>query len=150
MIKFRRAETKDIPALVEARKRQLIDEGAEALTSIDEELKEYLRKMMASDMFIQWIAEDDDKLAATGAIIFTEFPPGYSNVSGEKGYVASMYTVPEYRNQGLASRILERLENEAKARQIHRLCLGASKMGRPVYEKNGFKETEVWMEKEIK
>ena len=38
---FRKAELKDVPQLVEMRKKQLIDEGARAEINIDNELEKF-------------------------------------------------------------------------------------------------------------
>lgn len=60
-----------------------------------------------------------------------------------------MYTKPEYRGRGIATSMLARLAEEAKRRGVKKLWLGASKMGRPVYEKFGFKDSGGWLELNI-
>jgi hypothetical protein len=41
---------------------------------------------------------------------------------------------------------LAKLVDEAKSLGISKIWLGASKLGRPVYGKSGFKETDEWLE----
>ena len=60
-----------------------------------------------------------------------------------------MYTIHEYRGQGIAGKLLEKLEEEAKTRGITRLVLHASEIGKKAYVKNEFKETETVMQKDI-
>lgn len=60
-----------------------------------------------------------------------------------------MFTVPHYRGQGLATRILALLEAETVKRGVAVMRLGASKLGRPVYERYGFEQDTVWMSKRV-
>ncbi len=142
---FRRATAEDAEMLTEARKKQLIDEGA-APTEVDREMRVFFHKKLSDGSLVQWICEDGGAFAATGGIIFYELPPSYANKSGIKGYITNMYTAPAYRGQGLATQILDKLAAEATERGISQLWLGASKMGRPVYEKYGFRMIGTFME----
>ncbi|WP_411932304.1 GNAT family N-acetyltransferase [Priestia megaterium] len=60
-----------------------------------------------------------------------------------------MYTEESYRGQGIATKLLTKLVAEAKTAGIIEIWLGASKLGRPVYKKFGFKETDEWLELDI-
>lgn len=64
-----------------------------------------------------------------------------------KGYVTNMYTAPEHRRRGIATLLLGKLVKEAKSRNVEKLWLHASKMGRPVYLKYGFQETDELLER---
>lgn len=143
---YRTATIDDIEVLVKLRKRQLVDEGIVANKSIDEELINFFRKKLGDNSLIEWIVLDNHIVIATGAIVFYEFPPTYTNKSGIKGYITNMYTAPEYRGRGIATSLLDKLVEEAKVRKVEKLWLGASKLGRPVYLKYGFKETNEWLE----
>ena len=101
---YRKADIKDISLLVDIRKKQLIDDGIEPNIDIDEELTKYFNSKLADNSLVEWIAEEDNKIIATG--------------------------------------MLDRLVNEAKERNIHKIWLGASKLGRPVYKKYGFQDTD--------
>jgi GNAT superfamily N-acetyltransferase len=57
-----------------------------------------------------------------------------------------MYTKENYRGRGIATNLLIKLVDEAKTSGISKIWLGASKMGRPVYKKFGFKESDEWLE----
>lgn len=54
----------------------------------------------------------------------------------------NMYTKPNYRNRGIATKLLQYLVAEAELRNCKKLTLNASQMGRPLYEKYGFKEVK--------
>lgn len=143
---YRTATVDDIEVLVELRKKQLVDEGIAANKDIDKALMNFFRKKLGDNSLIEWIVSDNDIIIATAAIVFYEFPPTYTNKSGIKGYITNMYTAPEYRGRGIATSLLDKLVEEAKNRKVEKLWLGASKLGRPIYLKYGFKETNEWLE----
>lgn len=143
---IRKATIEDMASLIELRKKQLIDEGSVPNQNIDTELNSFFTKHIVENSLVEWVAEEDGAIIATGAIVFYEFPPSFNNKSGIKGYVTNMYTVPAYRKQGLAKQMLDKIFQEAMERNVDNIFLHASKMGRPVYLKYGFKETDAFLE----
>ena len=105
--------------------------------------------MFASKNLVEYVAEENGNIIATGAVVFYFYPPSYTNKSGKIAYITNMFTSPEYRRQGIATKMLKLLEDEAKRRNIHVMRLGASKLGRPVYEKFGFLQENEWLSKRI-
>ncbi|WP_400244410.1 GNAT family N-acetyltransferase [Niallia sp. JL1B1071] len=146
---YRKATVEDINLLVEMRKSQLVDEGITADKDIDNELEAFFQWKLAEGSLIQWVVEEQNEIIATGAIVIYDFPPSYTNKSGKKAYVTNMFTKNDYRGKGIASSLLTNLVDEAKGLGITKMWLGASKLGRPVYKKFGFKETGEWMELEL-
>ncbi|MEK5382799.1 GNAT family N-acetyltransferase [Niallia sp. FSL W8-0635] len=146
---YRKATIEDIHLLMELRKTQLVDEGIKADKDIDKELEAFFEKKFTDESLIQLIAMEQNEIIATGAIVIYDFPPSYTNKSGKKAYVTNMYTKNEYRGKGIATSLLTKLVDEAKSLGITKMWLGASKLGRPVYKKFGFKETDEWMELEL-
>lgn len=57
-----------------------------------------------------------------------------------------MFTHVDFRNKGIAKKLLERLVAEAETRNVQHLFLIASEMGKPLYKKNGFTENDIYME----
>ncbi|MBR3963105.1 MAG: GNAT family N-acetyltransferase [Oscillospiraceae bacterium] len=143
---IRKAELKDAALLSETRKLQLIDEGIAPDCDIDAELDVFFKKWLVSKDFLQLIAEEDGKLLSTAAVIYYDLPPSYTNKIGVRGYITNVYTAPEHRRKGLSKMLLTELLNNAKSRGIKKLWLGASKDGRPLYEKLGFIQQESYME----
>lgn len=146
---YQKAAPADIRQLVEIRKQQLIDEGINPDTNIDKELTDFFEQKMADGSLIEWIVKDNGEIIATAAILFYQFPPSFTNKTGWKGYITNMFTRDDYRKQGIANSLLEKLVEEARCRGIKKIWLGASKLGRPVYEKFGFRQTEEWLEMDI-
>ena len=143
---IRKATPEDAVLLSEIRKLQLIDEGIEPSCDIDEELSVFFKKWLASKDFLQLIAEENGKLLSTAAIVYYDLPPSFTNKIGVRGYVTNVYTAPQHRRKGLSKMLLEKLLEDAKSRGIKKLWLGASKDGRPLYEKLGFIQQESYME----
>ena len=146
---YRKATQNDIPALCQIRKTQLIDEGIEPLVSIDSELTAYFKAQMENETLVEWVAENEGRIIATAAIAFISFPPTYTNQSGIKGYITNMYTDPAYRGQGIATKMLTFLCNEARERNVRKIWLHASEMGYPVYERFGLKTSDSFMEMDL-
>ncbi|OIK12995.1 GNAT family N-acetyltransferase [Bacillus sp. MUM 116] len=146
MLKYRKANLDDLYKLIDLRKKQLVDEGIEPNIDIDTELNDFFINKLSDGSLIQWLVEDNEEIIAGGAVIFYEFPPTYTNKSGKKAYITNMYTKENYRGQGIATNLLTKLVDETKNAGITKIWLGASKLGRPVYKKFGFKETDEWLE----
>lgn len=146
---YRKASLADTAILVEIRKKQLRDEGIEPNINIDKELTAFFDDKLADGSLIEWVVEYNEEIIATAAIIFYQFPPSYTNKTGWKGYITNMYTKDNYRKQGIATLLMDKLVEEAKGRGIKNLWLGASQLGRPVYEKYGFRQTGEWLDMNI-
>lgn len=145
---YRRATLKDAEILAELRYLQLLEEEdqfkVDAIVPKDfkSTLLHFFNQHLETDRYIQIVFEEDEKIVATGAIIIYQFPPSFDLENGLKAYVTNMYTVPNYRRKGLASKILEELKQYAKQKGALAMWLGASPLGEPVYLKSGFVKTE--------
>ena len=141
-MEFRRATMDDVEILVERRMamRAEREESACPIAIGDFEAitREYFLKHIPDETFIAWLAVEDGEVIATSGMCVYDVPPTYANNPGKVAYLVNMYTVPEYRGQGIASRLLELLMDEARERGCGRVTLNTSKAGRSVYEKYGF------------
>lgn len=145
-MEYRLATKKDIPDLIEIRKRQLLDENQTPNIDLDQDIYNYFEKQFDSHRMIEWIVIDQGQIIATGALVLLQFLPSYTNKSGIKGYVTNMYTSPKYRGNKIATKILHKIVEEARKRNISTLILEASQMGKPVYQKFGFERAQGWMQ----
>jgi ribosomal protein S18 acetylase RimI-like enzyme len=144
-MKYNRAEAKDIPQLIELRKKQLNDEGLTSTNNIDIELHNYFEVSLRDGSFISWIAVEGDTIVATSGICFYQLPPTYSNPTGRIAYVTNMYTRNEYRGKGIASDLLKLVVSEAKEQGYKFVRLHASKQGASVYKRFGFVDSDGYM-----
>lgn len=148
-MRFRKATTDDIPALVECRISQLIDEGQTADKDIAGANTEFFREYFERGQMEEWVCEEEGRIIATGAIIWYNFPPSFDNGEGLKAYITNIYTAPEFRGRGIAPEMLRILEDRARERGVCRIWLEGSKWGLPVYRKYGFSENETILTIEV-
>lgn len=149
-MKFQKATIKDIPELCRIRKQQLIDEGIDPCIDIDQELTRFFTDAFNNHNIVEYLAIHDNQIIATGAVCFYDYPPTYTNQTGRIAYVTNMYTHPDYRKQGIATKILTLLLEEVKVRHIEIMRLGASSLGKSVYEKFGFVQDHHWFHLNVK
>lgn len=140
----------DRAELVRLRKIQLIDEGIEPSIDIDAELNAFFRDMLGNGTLIEWLVLDGNEIIATAAIMWVRFPPSYTNPDGRRGYITNMYTHPAYRKRGIASFLLTKLVQEARSAGVMKLWLGASTLGRPVYQRFGFADRREWLDLDVR
>ena len=144
-MEFRKATLEDVEALVKFRNLLLVDEGAPVLQNIDTELTDYFRRSLADNSFVSWLALEDNAIVATSGLCFYKLPPNYSNTSGNNAYVTNMFTLKEYRRQGIASALLEKILFEARSLGFSIVRLHSSSDGYGLYTKFGFAQTDGYM-----
>jgi len=86
------------------------------------------------------LAEMDSAIIGTGIIFYYNSVPSIFNPWGKNAYITSIYVHKEYRRQGIASIILDKLVKTALLKEYHIFLLQESDMGRPLYKKYGFQE----------
>ena len=153
MVKFyeyRRATIKDIDELV--RTRVIVLRAANKLnddvdmSEVQKESYDYYQRALKSGEHIAYLVYDGDKFIGTGGVSFYQVMPTYHNPSGKKAYIMNMYTVQDYRRQGIAFNTLDLLVKDALEIGITKIALEATKMGRSLYEKYGFIQMQDEME----
>jgi GNAT superfamily N-acetyltransferase len=146
---LRLATIDDIPALVNQRRRMFEDMYADGAVvrdpanydAMDQAYAVLLRYEIPAGSTRAWVFEDVRKIAASGALKFTDWLPRPDGQRRGLVYVHSVYTVPEYRRLGLARRLLNAMIAYCRDNGWPRITLHASDMGRGLYEDLGFKPT---------
>ena len=150
MIIYRKAILSDAEKLAEIRSlclKELNNVTSEEERSIIEQANfEYFKKALYDNTFISWIALDNEEIIATSGLSFSVVPPFFNILDGKVAYIMNMYTFPVYRNRGIGKELLKKLIDEAKQLGYKKITLNASDMGRPLYEKYGFKDIHNGME----
>jgi len=146
---LRVAVVTDIPALVDHRRRMFEDMYAQkdvvrdraAYDAMDTAYADILRYEIPAGSTRAWVIDDHGTIAASGALKFTDWLPRPDGQRRGLVYVHSVYTLPEYRRQGCAQRILQAMIGYCRENGWPRISLHASELGRGLYEKLGFKPT---------
>ena len=143
--RIRPATRSDLDVLVRQRRgmwREIGDHTDEELDAADRAYRRWARPRLTSGVLVGWLAEAaDGRIVAGGCAWLRENQPrpGWDDVV--MPYLLSMYTEPEHRGRGLASRIVREALRWAKARGYRRMTLHAADLGRGVYERLGFART---------
>ena len=116
------------------------------LPEVESQTRTYYQKAFAENTHTAYLLWDGETLAGTGAVSYFQVMPTVHNSTGRKAYLMNLYTAPQYRRQGIATRILTRLVEDAHRRGVTAISLEATAMGRPLYEKFGFVPMEHEME----
>lgn len=150
MITYRCAEIKDIEIISDLRievlrAANLFDDSV-YMEDVRKNTLDYYKKAFEDNSNITYLALDNNNIVACGSVSFYSVMPTYCNKSGKCAYLMNIYTKPEYRKQGIATKILDYLVKKSVEYGAEKISLEATEMGRPVYEKYGFKPMNNEME----
>ena len=121
---------------------------------VDEDLlqstRTYFSDALQSGTCKTWVAEGDGHLVACGSLAIFIRPPYPGNVAGKDAYLLNMYTLAEYRKQGLARKILQRAMHYAHEQGFAKIWLHATEDGQSLYASEGFEQSSKYMEWEVR
>jgi GNAT superfamily N-acetyltransferase len=125
-----------------------------AITEHDGRYRTWLRPRLRSEEVVGFIAEAPDGSAAgSGLIWFRPDQPRPQIRTLISPYILSMYTAPEWRGKGIASRIVRELVADCRKQGYPTVVLHASEHGRSVYARLGFERTwemRYWIDPRIR
>lgn len=149
---YKKATKEDIEELVKTRlivlrAANMLSDDAD-MSEVERESFTYYMRALENGEHIAYLVYDNGIFVGAGGISFYQVMPTYHNPTGRKAYIMNMYTAPEYRRQGIAFHTLDLLVRNAKELGVSQIALEATDMGRPLYEKYGFKNMNNEMELE--
>ncbi|QHN04581.1 GNAT family N-acetyltransferase [Granulicella sp. WH15] len=118
---------------------------AEATATLPDRFAAWVRPKLENGTYIGWVAEYEGEPVAGAGLWLMDFPPHWMDPEPVRAYLLNFYVAASFRGHGLAGRFLRLAVDEAHRRNIRVVSLHASKFGRPVYEKHGFKPTNEMM-----
>ncbi|MEA5048834.1 MAG: GNAT family N-acetyltransferase [Eubacteriales bacterium] len=140
-MQFRLANKTDIPSLVDLRLAYLCEDfpsqTAKISSMIQEQLPDYFHRRLGNDLLV-FVCEEDARIVSTVFLLITEKPANPNFPTGLTGTVLNVYTQPQYRKRGYATRLMELAIREAGLQNLSYLELKATKAGLPLYRKLGF------------
>ena len=116
------------------------------MTIIEQHSYAYYKQGFQSNNFTVYLAYDRDQIIGCGGVSYFDIMPTFDFPNGKGAYIMNMYTEPEYRKKGIATKILDLLVKDSKEKDIHKIILEATDMGRSVYDKYGFIQMKHEME----
>lgn len=147
---YKKATLEDIDELVQT--RIIVLRAANKLADhvdmreVEQESFTYYKRALETGEHIAYLVYDNENFIGAGGVSFYQVMPTYHNPTGKKAYIMNMYTVPEYRRQGIAFQTLDLLVKDAKRQGVSQIALEATDMGRPLYERYGFVNRKEEME----
>ena len=144
-ITLRMATVDDAPIIVHHRRAMFTDMGQTdpaTLDAMDATFAPYVRRTLAEGSYRGWLAvTNEGRVVAGGGLIVHEWPATPRSSDTQRAYILNVYTEPDYRQRGLARRIMNAILDCCRAEGFHSISLHASEFGRPLYESMGFQPT---------
>ncbi len=144
-VRVRRATLRDFELLVRHRQEMWRDIGIFTREEVAESASPYrqwVRSEMREKRFLGFVAEDGrGRVLGSGGLWLRPEQPRPGRLAGmHMPYILSMYTEPRFRRSGVATALVMEMVRWCRANGFRsRVTLHASRSGRPVYERVGFK-----------
>lgn len=98
----------------------------------------WMRGEIESGRWVAWVAEVDGGAVAHMWVNVVETIPKPGYLHDRWGYVSNVYTRPAWRNRGVGTVLLARLEGWAREADLELLLLWPSERSVPFYQRAGF------------
>ncbi|RXH56230.1 acetyltransferase [Granulicella sibirica] len=121
---------------------QAVNKPQDALDAMREPFLKWVAPKLVDGSYLGWAVEHEGKAIGGAGLIVLDWPPHYLHpTDARRGYLLNVYVDGDHRGQGLARKLVEASYEGARELGIHYLVLHASELGRPVYERMGWKDT---------
>ena len=142
MINIEIATKENIEELMRSRLEMLkvVNNLPEDYKYSDEMIKESRDYFLNGD-HLTVFAMDGDKVIGCASMSFFRIMPTFGHPTGKRAHLMNVYTIREYRRQGIARKMVELLIDETWKRGATEISLDATASGRPLYEKMGFTDS---------
>ena len=139
---IRKATVDDIETLVKIRLDYLRHDfggiAPEHESAIKKQLPDYFYRHIITGDFIAMLASINSKVCASAFMVITEKPANQAFINGMTATILNVLTYREYRRQGIATRVMRSIIEEAKKADVTAIDLLATDNGRSLYERLGF------------
>ena len=141
-MEYRIATAKDIDLLMSSRLEMLkVVNGLPQDYQYDDVIVNESRDYFLNGDHLTVLAIDNGEAIGCASMSFMRIMPTFSHPTGKRAHLMNVYTRSEYRRQGIARKMVEILIDETWKRGATEISLDATTMGRPLYERLGFKPT---------
>jgi len=142
--RLRRGSAADLDIVVHHRIEMFRDMGStdDQLRAVQASAVPYFTRAFKEETYQAWFVEDASGRVVAGAgVNLLEYHPGPRDPQPRRPCVINVYTEPEFRQRGLARRVMEAIVEWCRANGYPAVTLHASEFGRPLYESLGFQPT---------
>ena len=99
----------------------------------------YFLKHLGKDL-IAFVAKENNEIIATAFLLIIEKPSSPNFINGLTGSVLNVYTLPQYRKNGISTYLMNNIMKYAKENEFDYIELKATKEGYSLYKRLGFYE----------
>ena len=136
---YRKATTDDLDILTKTRIEVLraancLDDNTNMLR-VEKETRAYYENALANGSHTAYLVFNGDVFIGAGGISYYTVMPTFHNPTGRKAYIMNMYTRPDHRRNGIATKTFDLLIQDAQKRNITFISLEATDLGRKLYER---------------
>ena len=119
---------------------QMLDEVTDdpLPAELEGQIRRFVSKHMRDHTCLGVVAEVAGKVVADAVIYLFETMPDEVNVRGRTAMLYNVYTMPEYRGQGIMAQMLPEVIRLARDAGAVELKMTAEKKAIPLYERMGF------------
>lgn len=149
---IRLASLADVDVIAEHRARMFDEMGqvpSDAFETLRAKSRKRLHDFLKRGEYVGWLAvpaQRPEIIAGGAGVQLREVLPhplssaneGNKIAEGRHAIILNVFTEPDWRHQGIAVLLLQRVIEWARAERLDRLVLHASEAGRPLYERLGF------------
>ena len=136
---IREITSEDIETIARMRVQMLDEVTEDPLPwQLEGSVRRFVWKHMQDRTCLGVVAEVDGQVIADAVIYLFETMPDEVNVRGLTAMLYNVYTLPEYRGQGIMARMLPEVIRLAKEAGAVELKMTAEKKAIPLYERMGF------------
>lgn len=141
MMNIRLATNEDIEALILMRWEFTLEHQPGVSDDFDffaTECRTFLRQAISGERWHIWVAEIGGILASHMYIQLIDKVPRPGRITYPFAYMTNVYTDPDYRSQGIGSRLLQTIREWAAANKFEFIIVWPSDESREFYERNGY------------
>lgn len=106
---------------------------------LDSSVHHFILKHMMDETCLGVVAEQDGQVIADAVIYLFETMPDEVNITGMTAILYNVYTIPQFRGQGIMARMLPEVIRLAREAGAVELKMTAEKKAIPLYERMGFR-----------
>lgn len=152
-MKIRQYTKEDIPQLIKMR----FDFTAETYeidpnTYVDfaVECGAFLEEIIESTRWNVWVADVEGVIVSHVFIEIIDTVPRPGRKKSPYGFITNVYTIPEYRSQGIGGKILDMINVWSKETGLTFLTVWPSESSTEFYRRHGFDKSKEMMENHLK
>ena len=142
---IRQATKADLDILMHHRRAMFLDMGRkddEILAKAMRTSRDFFSNQFEYGRFHAWVVEQRPGTIIAGAGVITfDYPPSPRDPSPQRPMVVNVYTERAHRRKGIARKLMEIVIDWCRSMQFGSVMLHASDEGRPLYESQGFEQT---------